>query len=300
MSRKADPSNLIVVQVPHLRIVDQTLWVAAHAVREQRGEKLIAAGVIKRPTNARREHLLSGVLRCDCCGGHMTIMASNVRGRGPRVACSNALYRKTCSHSKSYWLDNLIKGAIDGLNATLSDPEFIKTRAKVKAEEMARLSKQEDHERRSAQKRLDDLNLKIKRLADTAAQVGPVPEVIADITKLSAEREATKEKMRLLGAESNVAQLIPANLAAISKAVDLLREKLRANELDLEARLAFANLMESVVVKQTAKGEPYKIVLNARLSAFTEGIDLFPAAKSATEIIDKESIFRTSSGGTKL
>jgi site-specific DNA recombinase len=93
------------VAAPHLRIVDDDLWEAAHR------RLASAAAVYVRSTNGQMwgrppsgiesEHLLSGWGRCACCGGSMTVRASSHRrqfyyvcanyDRRGRTVCANSL-----------------------------------------------------------------------------------------------------------------------------------------------------------------------------------------------------------------
>jgi site-specific DNA recombinase len=96
ITRKADPDDLITAQVPHLRIVDQKLWNAAHQLRHQRAnKKLGASGQVQRAVISRKQHLLAGLLRCAECNGAMIVTASDRYGV-KRVACSAAHNHQSC------------------------------------------------------------------------------------------------------------------------------------------------------------------------------------------------------------
>ena len=61
------PADWVVVEVPELRIVEQTIWDQAQALKAR------AAG--EKPQNCRRpRRLLSGLLRCGACGGAYTVI----------------------------------------------------------------------------------------------------------------------------------------------------------------------------------------------------------------------------------
>ena len=147
VTRKAEESDLIVYNHPHLSIIDQGLWDAVHGVRISRGIKVHGGNYTARATLARKRTLLSGLIRCEACGGLMTVTASARNGK--RVSCSTATYRKTCNHTKSYDLNTLIAAALDHMHKNLTDPEFIKRRAKTAIEEFAKLTKRESEERKN-------------------------------------------------------------------------------------------------------------------------------------------------------
>jgi site-specific DNA recombinase len=297
ITRKASVDDLIVRSVPHLRIVDQTLWNAAHKVRQDRGlQKFGASGYVQRSVVPRKQHLLSGLLRCGECNGLMSVTASSRIGQ--RVGCSAATYRKTCTHTKTYDLGKLSGHTIDSMCSHLTDPEFIKERAKSKAVEFARLEKEHSGARQAAQKQFDRLNIQIARLvAAIEDSEQPVKELMASIKAKEIERVALAERIRLLGAESNVTTLHPHTITAFGKSIETLHVKLKRNADDPECRMAFGNIIDSIIVHPTDMGQPYEISLYARLSAII-GVDLFPARRSNKEIVAAEGLSRIGTGGT--
>ncbi len=92
----------MLVPAPHLRIIDDDLWIAAQAKRPGRRLGLNGDG----PRRGRPpRHLLSGLMRCGVCGGPMQAANSRQRGefvkaytcswhrtRGPEV-CANSRHR---------------------------------------------------------------------------------------------------------------------------------------------------------------------------------------------------------------
>jgi site-specific DNA recombinase len=218
VTRKADESDLIVAQVPHLRVVEQALWDAAHALRQSRGVKKFGPRgyFSQRGGSPRKDHLLAGLAKCGECGGLMTVVASSRSGQ--RMACSSATYRKTCNHTKSYDLNGLTELAVSSMHSHLTDPDLLRERAKARAEEFARLSRQENDERRVAQKQIDRLNVQIARLVDLAMDSDvPIREIGDQIKAKEAERVALQERVRLLGAEGNITAMHPTALGRVRR-----------------------------------------------------------------------------------
>lgn len=82
-----------VVEVPHLRLLDDEQWNAARD-RQKRLEKVRSQreahdpnGLSASQSLRRRKFLLSGLLRCGCCGGSLTVAGS---GDAKRYYCANA------------------------------------------------------------------------------------------------------------------------------------------------------------------------------------------------------------------
>lgn len=291
INRKAAEADLIVVEAPHLRIVSDELWNAAHAVRLQRRAQRFPGGYKSKPTLARKQHLLSGLLRCASCNGQMTITASTAGGR---VGCSNATYRQTCDHVKTYKITTITDEVVAKMEKELTDPEFIKRRMKARVAERALAQREGNAERQDAQKKLDRLNVQIARLVAAIADSDqPVKEIMVSIQTKETERAALQERVRLLGAEDNVTVLQPAAMSAFGKSVETLAKLLRRNSNDPACRMAFTNIIDSVVVHPTPKKQPYELSMYARLSAM-RGVDLFPQQRTHKEIVAAEGFSRNS------
>lgn len=62
VTREADPSELIRVEMPDLQIIPQALWDKVHAVRAARGHTKIGKDLAQRAVVPRKPHLLAGLL----------------------------------------------------------------------------------------------------------------------------------------------------------------------------------------------------------------------------------------------
>ena len=298
VTRKADPDDLITAQVPHLRIIDQKLWEAAHKLRNERGNKKFgASGQVQRAVVPRRQHLLAGLLRCAECNGGMIVTASDRHGV-KRVTCSAAHNRQSCQHAKTYNLDKLTALAIDSMCVHLTDPEFLKEKARAKSIEFARLEKENNGARQAAIKQHDRLDIQIKKMVRALDdEEGDIPkEIMASLRAKEIERRGLEERIRLLNAESSVTTLHPHTLQAFGKNIETLHAKLKRNADDPECRMALSNILDCVIVHPTAYDAPYEVSLYARLSAVL-GVDLFSAPRPTKETVAAEGLKRTVTGG---
>ena len=69
--KKGKPEDLLTVQVPHLRIIDQDLWDRAQQVRTGRSRQGSAVRVKKKSITT---YLTAGRLTCGVCSGPMKII----------------------------------------------------------------------------------------------------------------------------------------------------------------------------------------------------------------------------------
>ncbi|MCK1741384.1 recombinase family protein [Bradyrhizobium sp. 139] len=286
LRRLADPDDVIVVEAPHLRIIDEGLWNAAHAVRRQRRVQMNPSGVVK-PVLGRKPQLLSGIVKCATCSGGMTIVSS---ARGGQIGCSNARYRGTCDHTKLYDLGTITSEVIDKVDQELTNPEFLKARMKARALELAKAEREEGAERQAVQRQIDRLNVQIARLVDVLTEGDlPVPELKEKIKAKEAERVALKERQRLLGDANNVTGFPSACMAEFGKSIETLIALLKRNPDDPHCRLAMGNLIDCVLVHPTPKKAPYDLSLYCRVSAIGN-LNLFPAQRSHDKIVAEEGV----------
>lgn len=110
VSRPKEESELVVKDVPDLRIVDQELWERVKA-RQQ--------ALRHQPSFFERQRprmLLSYLLKCGCCGGGFSKVSQNHYG------CSTARDKGTCSNRLTVRQDELEGLVIAALQSRLMDP----------------------------------------------------------------------------------------------------------------------------------------------------------------------------------
>src|SRR5262249_51857754 len=237
--RPNPPEEWLRVEMPDLRIVDQELWDAARKVIAERANIYgIKRG--ERATIARRLHPFAGLFRCAECGGKMIICGSGRKGdRG--IACSAAWWRRSCQHSKCYSLARLTKLATDKMHAHLTDPEFVKERAKERAKELARLEREANTERDITQRELDRVNLQIKKLIRLTLddETDDVSQEAQDAHKaLRIEKRGLEQRLTLLDAKGAGVVPHPSAVKALARDVDTLHEMLRDDPDNPECRMA--------------------------------------------------------------
>jgi site-specific DNA recombinase len=289
-TKRARPeSEHIVVQVPELRIVDQDLFDRVQAIRNSRAAfKFGPAGVVmRRPGIVRGQHVLSGLLKCGVCNGQMIV---NKLSLGQRyVMCSDAYQKGSCSHRKSYVLDKIQNRVLDGLKDDLTDPALFADVAREHAAEYAAQQKKNGVALRDAEKQLAKVVVNIDRIVSAIEDSDePVSGLLEKLKAREAERVALAERVRLLGA-SHVVTLHPNVINDYLAAINELHKALTEAPDDAKNRMAFANIIDSVVVHPTAYRENYDISVFGRLSAVM-GIDLFPTKRSNKKILAEEGV----------
>ena len=113
--QKGKPEDLITVQVPHLRIIDQDLRDRAQKVRTERNRQ---RNVVRPAKKTIVRHMLRERLACGVCGGSMKVVWSKA-GEDTRVGCVNARERSICANVKSYSLPVIEATVLHGIKHDL-------------------------------------------------------------------------------------------------------------------------------------------------------------------------------------
>jgi len=110
-----------IVEVPELRVIEDGLWNAAklrqrdvsfEIRRDDSGNALNRAH--------RRKFLLSGLLKCGCCGGGFTIVAQD------RYGCATRRAKGTCDNGATVSRQEIEARVLEGLKERLMAPELVR------------------------------------------------------------------------------------------------------------------------------------------------------------------------------
>ena len=115
------------VPAPHLRIIDDDTWARVH---ERKSEKAHLMTHMKR----RPAHLLSGLLRCGCCGSGMSVHDRDKTGK-TRIRCSAVRENGSCTNRRIIYLRDVEKAVLSGMREELKDPRLIESYARKYNEE---------------------------------------------------------------------------------------------------------------------------------------------------------------------
>ena len=228
-SRARGSEELIVTEVPALRIVDQDLWEAVKARQaaldaraERRGadkavDNATDGGSAPFSTQQRPRYLFSGLMRCGVCGGGFSKVSnhhfgcSTARNKGP-TACAN---RRTIRR------DVLEATVLEGLRGRLMDPDLFKAFAEAFTAEWNRLQGAAAAEQTARADELKRVQDQMERLVDAIANGTPPAMVNDRLTRLEQRRVALAAEVAM--AASPAPRLHP-NLAEMyrRKVADLV------------------------------------------------------------------------------
>ena len=243
-SRLNPPEDWITTEVPDLRIIDDETWQKAQALKSRYASH---AGN-KRQTKKR---LLTGLVKCGCCGGNMTI------ARKDRYYCAARREKGTCEAAFGIAAAEVENRVLDGLrdilvgNDTLVD-EFT---SELKAE-LARLSKRTTSDQASLQKDLAEVERGITRCVDFILSGDGAPVSVRERLTTLEDRKSTLQAQIARNPVSPVVRFHPNYADLYRKKVGELAGLLSDEATRDDAMTAIRSLVDRIEVRAgTKRGE---------------------------------------------
>jgi hypothetical protein len=264
VSRPNSEAVWVRTEVPELRIVDDEAWQAAKARQLELTKQFGAttAGVRaareKRLNGLRRPaFLLSGLLKCGCCGGRYSIVV------GDRYGCLNHHRKGTCDNGRTIRRDDIEQRALSGLTDKLVSPEAVAEAVRTYVEETNR----QNHERRAqveidhrAMEKIDRAIRGIMAAIEDGMYESAMKERMGELERQKAEIEA-----RLFQTPADVPDIHP-NIAELYRAkVVRLTETLAEPGANSDVREDIRSLVGEVVVMPGEKRGESRAILRGEL-----------------------------------
>lgn len=260
VSRVNPESEWIVKDVPDLRIVEAELFAQVQAQRERR-RKL-------RPEQSRRpRHLLSGLVRCGCCGFAMSV--TGPRNGQRRLGCSRRKEGGVCPNAKTYVLDVIEHRVVEGLRIQLADPRAIERYIATYQAERKRLARNEAGLRANAERENNRAKREIDRVVEAIAQGIVAPAEAKERLARARSQVAVYEKeIADLGPEEKIVRLHPATVERCLATIEGLSKVLahRTVEGHEDVAKALRELIAAVVIHPPTENELARIEVSGRLA----------------------------------
>ena len=217
--RLRDPSEWVEVAVPDLRIIDDTVVEAARGEIERRKRPATTSSPVG---SKRAKHLLSGLIRCSCCGSNYTISGKDY------YRCVSQKERGTCGNRLSVRKEPIETATLAVLQEHLLTEEHARLFTEEFEREMRRLGQQDARDVDTATGRLQQIEAELGNLYQNLLAGLASPAVRGMI----AEREAEKAWLEAPG-RAPARSTLPASLPPPT----LLRDRFRSKVADLRASL---------------------------------------------------------------
>jgi Recombinase zinc beta ribbon domain len=222
---EADPHELITVEIPEWRIVDDATWFAVSEKFAERGPQVRSKRIAK--------YALTGLARCSVCKG--TIAASRPMAFGGSnerkmtYACARHHQRgaSVCPVTIHQPMDEIEGAIIDHLQAHVLTDAVLEVVIAEMREQMERELKRNDDEIEALEAELRVARTEQKRVAKTVALADDIPELVTELRQRLA-------RIQQLEAQLAAARRTPDEVANL---IDLVAERARIRLAAARARL---------------------------------------------------------------
>lgn len=251
-ARPNDPSEWIIKEAPELRIVDQELW--DKAKERQR----ILDGKLKLGHKQRPQLLLSGILKCGCCG------SSYIKISKAHYGCFAARKMNTCQNFSTIKQEALEKAVLDTLQNHLMDPRLSDVFCDEYASYLTELHKQHNEslaDYRAELKRRQKEDVKMVQVIIDGAYSQELKE------KMNANTARIEQLQALLEDKEEVPALLQPSMARhYQREVKSLIATLNVPETRREAAETLRGLIEKIVISPKEDGQGVHVDLYGSLA----------------------------------
>jgi site-specific DNA recombinase len=261
LSRLNPEHEWVKTHVPGLRIIDDETWSRVQAIKARYSSH-------KGNKRQTKKRLLTGLVKCGCCGGSMTIVNRN------RYYCSAKRERGTCDSTVGIKAQDLEDRVLTGLKDILSgNEELIDVFVKEFKAEVTRLRKARGSRDRQLQKDLNKVNTAIKRCLTFITEGDGDPGLVRDeLRGLELDKKRIERDLSAI-TESAVIDAHPNMAALYARKVAELQPLLEDDSSKHQAMGIIRSMIDHVEVAEgTERGKPDVTLVGALASilAFTQ------------------------------
>ncbi len=183
-----DVADHIEVDVPDLRIVDDELWTRVRERQRSLQRPRTCAGTTVAETR-RPTYLLSGLIKCGCCGGGYSMISKDLMG------CSTRHNKRTCGNALNIRRDKLEAAVLSGLRKQLMQPALLKEFCDEFTREMKRLRLEAGASNASDKAALTKVEQEIRSMVEAIKAGMFQPAMKAEMDTLEARKAELTRKL---------------------------------------------------------------------------------------------------------
>jgi len=248
-----------VVEVTELGIVDEDLW---KAVKLRQGELSFE---IRRDEGGnalnrvhRRKFLLSGLLKCGCCGAGFTIVAQD------RYGCATHRSKGTCTNNATVSRQEIEARVFAGLKHRLLAPELVREFIRAFQEELNRSNAEHEQRFRAGRQQLESIRRKIAGIV-TAIEEGDYSRALGHrLADLENQQEMLEA--RLSEAPPSIVRLHPRLAEIYAAKVQQLEQALNDPTIRAEAAEVLRSLIDRIELRPGGEGQGIAATLHGDLA----------------------------------
>ena len=209
-----------------------------------------------------RKRLLTGLVRCGCCGGGMTIIGRE------RYACSARREQGTCTNATSIKAQELEQRVFDGLQSILLGREETMTAfAEAFHTEVKRRQTHTASQKTVVQKELLKVETGIKRCVDLLLHSDtPMDSIRNTLEELEVQKRGLTRELSLQREEDKI--VLHPNIGELyARRIGNLKSLLQNNSTKHQATEIIRSLIERIVVSPTEHRGKSDVILHGALAS---------------------------------
>ncbi len=233
-------ADWIITEVPELRLIDPALWEKVKA--RQQGRKIEQTD--KEAWERRKPRfLLTGLVKCGCCGGGFSTIARD------RFGCSNSRNKGTsvCSNRTGISRQELEGRILTALSDRLMDPDLVKVFAEEYIAERNRLAARHTDDRAVKEKELAKVIKDQDALVNALLSGLPPDRIKAKMQQLAIRQKQLERDVAATPARSATVRIHPKMADTYHNRILGLIAGLTDPDRESEAREAIRGLIEKIV-----------------------------------------------------
>ena len=244
----------VIEAVPHLQIIDQSLW---DKVQARLGDIRQSPSVSKaRKTrfweHRRARHLFTGLMVCADCGASMIAAGKDY------MACDHARNQGTCTNKRGIKRERIEGLVVDTLKNNLMQPQLVEEFIRAFQAEINRLSKENNVGREQTISELSTIDRKLDGLYEGIADGLRTPGLKIKLEQLELKKEELELKV---DSTPPPVPILHPNLAGLyRRKVQSLHANLDKPECRTEAAEILRGLVESIQVRNIEDGIEIELV----------------------------------------
>ncbi|WP_128255488.1 recombinase family protein [Falsirhodobacter deserti] len=291
-------ASWIITEVPELRLIDQTVWEDVKA--RQQGRKIEQTD--KEAWERRKPRfLLTGLVKCGCCGGGFSTIAKD------RFGCSNSRNKGTsvCSNRTGISRQELEGRILIALSDRLMDPDLVKVFAEEYIAERNRLAARHTDDRAVKEKELQKVIKEQDALVNALLSGLPPDRIKAKMEQLEIRQKQLERDVAATPARAATVRIHPKMADTYHDRIRGLITGLSDPDRESEAREAIRGLIDRIVatpVATSGKRSQLELTLHGDLAGIlvmSLDLDLMSGHQKASQLreVDESVEFLVAGAG---
>ncbi|NOU06046.1 MAG: hypothetical protein HOO99_07680 [Hyphomicrobiaceae bacterium] len=255
MSRENPQSEWLRQDVPDQRIVDNEIWKRVQERRATRGGPQLHH-------QRRPKRLLSGLLKCGCCGGAFTILQDD------RMRCSTVQNSKSCTNTRTVKCSEVEKRVLVALQTYLLEPDVVEKAVEDYRIERERLAKAHQRRKNDLSREAATVERRIKHVLNLIMDGTPDGKrLVRQLDELEVEQNRLNAEQAEMDGPHGVAIHPEAGKRYRAKVAQIHEALTKGDAASREAITILRDLIDYIEVRPTDRPAPVDLRVRGNLAA---------------------------------